>query len=106
MSNKNQNNNGNVNNVNNANNNQANKPKVKFSVAHPVAARRIKKGLELVAGIGTVFGSVLAANAISDRRRTYYTIDLSPRLDGSVHVEDVNPDLLDLDKSAVFDENV
>lgn len=104
MSNKNQNNGSNVNNNVNANDKPANKPKVKFSVAHPVATRRIKKGLELVAGIGTVFGSVLAANALADRKRTYYTIDLAPRLDGSVHMDDINPDVLDLNKTAVFDD--
>lgn len=78
--------------------------KVSFFEKHPVATRRLKTVGKVLAGIGTVVGAVIVGNAVSDHNRTYYQIDLDPRQDGSKHIEDLNPDLVDPIDSPIIAE--
>lgn len=69
--------------------------KVSFTEKHAKGLSRLKTVGKVLAGIGTVVAAVVVGEKIADSGRTYYTIDLYPRKDGSQRLEDINPDLID-----------
>lgn len=69
--------------------------KVSFAEKHAKGLSRLKTVGKVLAGIGTVVGAVIIGEKIADSGRTYYQIDLYPRKDGTQHLEDINPDLID-----------
>ena len=69
--------------------------KVSFAEKHAKGLSRLKTVGKVLAGIGTVVAAVVVGEKIADSGRTYYQIDLYPRKDGTQHIEDINPDLID-----------
>lgn len=86
---------------NNPTHEEKEEPKMSWFEKHPVFCRRAKKILKIVGGMAAIGGSVYAGQKLADSKRTYYTLDLDGRADGTYHVSDVNPDLLDLSKEVV-----
>lgn len=83
---------------------QGNEPEAKasFTERHAKGLSRLKTVGKVLAGVGTVIAAVVVGEKIADSGRTYYQIDLYPRKDGTQHLEDVNPDLIDKDTEPVI----
>lgn len=81
---------------------QGEEKKVSFAEKHATGLSRLKTVGKVLAGIGTVVVAVVVGEKIADSGRTYYQIDLYPRKDGTQHLEDINPDLIDKDTAPVI----